>query len=120
MIISYSLDNELIFEKEIKYRNICKFTGKLVVITLIALSFGNTITYAANPVGDLIINDPILRAIAWLEQKTPIYDGPPLKCFFPFDFDCFKYCCGKLVEAYIKNSDKAIRIIKFMNGGINL
>lgn len=49
MLISYSLDNELIFEKEIKKKDVLKVACKIAFITVGIISITSLTVYAATP-----------------------------------------------------------------------
>ena len=50
MIISYTLDNKLILNKEIKGKDIIKFTGKITTATVLIVCIFNVKVFAEAPV----------------------------------------------------------------------
>ncbi len=50
MIISYTLDNKLILNKEIKGKDIIKFTGKITTATVLIVCIFNIKVFAETPV----------------------------------------------------------------------
>ncbi|MCE9656680.1 hypothetical protein LPC13_15550 [Clostridium celatum] len=50
MIISYTLDNKLILNKEIKSKDIIKFTGKITTATVLIVCIFNVKVFAEAPV----------------------------------------------------------------------
>lgn len=50
MIISYTLDNKLILNKEIKIRDVIKYTGKITTVTVLIVCIFNVTAFASTPV----------------------------------------------------------------------
>lgn len=115
MEISITLNNKLVYEtsgKEI-LKNLSKRAAvTLLIMTMISISKSTLVCAAAKEPVVKVVADEIFNIL-----KTPTYDGPPLKCYFPLDMECFKYIGTKSVEAFLNNNDNAVRVIKFMNGG---
>lgn len=50
MIISYTLDNKLILNKEIKIKDVIKYAGKITTVTVLIVCICNVRVFASTPV----------------------------------------------------------------------
>lgn len=113
MEISYSLDNQLIFDKEINKKGIIRYMSRIATVTLLIVCFCNTITFAATPFYKKEIRDPafffiierlmecryadkVVASFEWLNDLP----GNVLKSVVDFSYDI-----EEIIRIYVENKN---------------